>query len=104
MTFTGRLNAAAKSKPIQPRPRLCGSAIGPIVHDRARDSRSTATSYFQSPASSLTPADHLPRRQRRPGIDVPLLLLAGGEDLDVGAADVDDQDIHGKARFIAIEF
>src|SRR5262249_11967097 len=27
-TFTGRPNAAAKSNPTQPRPRLCGSAIG----------------------------------------------------------------------------
>jgi hypothetical protein len=28
ITFTGRANALSKSKPTQPRPKLCGSAIG----------------------------------------------------------------------------
>jgi hypothetical protein len=56
---------------------------------------------FPVVGESLDARDHLSRRHRRSGLDFVLLLFAVGENLDVGAADVDGQDIHGNA---SIEF
>src|SRR5215467_5968566 len=52
-TFTGRRNAAAKSNPTQPRPRLCGSAIGQPCRTGPGYPIDT-TSYVQPRASFLT--------------------------------------------------
>src|SRR6266446_1165614 len=53
MTFTGQPNAAAKSNPTHPRPRLRGSATGRPWRTGPGYPIDT-TSYFQSPASFLT--------------------------------------------------
>src|SRR5215471_21144550 len=54
MTLTGRPNAAAKSKPTHPRPRLYGSAIGQPCRIGPGYPIDT-TSYVQPRASFLTP-------------------------------------------------
>src|SRR5262252_3181918 len=54
MTLTGRPNAAAKSKPTHPRPRLYGSAIGQPCRIGPGYPIDT-TSYVQSRASFFTP-------------------------------------------------
>src|SRR5215467_4676795 len=53
-TFTGRPNAAAKSNPTHPRPRLCGSAIGQPCRTGPGYPIDT-TSYVQPRASFFTP-------------------------------------------------
>ena len=72
------------------------------MHDRARIA-DRQDIVFPVAGEFLDARDHLLRRHRRSGLDFTLLLLAVGEDLDVGTADVDDQNIHGKAYF-SIEF
>src|SRR5262249_20609314 len=54
MSLTGRPNAAAKSNPTHPRPRLCGSAIGQPCRTGPGYPMDT-TSYVQPPASFFTP-------------------------------------------------
>jgi hypothetical protein len=47
------------------------------------------------PGECLDSSDHLFSRQRRPRGKPPRFVLSGGEDLDVGPADINNQHIHG---------
>src|SRR5262245_36742425 len=55
MTFTGQANASAKSKPIQPVPRLTGSDTT-RPRTTGAGTPSDTTSYSQSAVSFFTPA------------------------------------------------
>jgi hypothetical protein len=63
------------------------------MHDRARISNRHHV-IFPAIGQFLDARNHLPGRQGRPGVNFSFVFFAGGEDLDVGAAHVDDQDIH----------
>ena len=67
-TLTRCLNAASKSNPTQPRPRLCGSANGRFRTYRFRGSQWTSRHTASPLASFRDSGDHLLRRHA-PGPD-----------------------------------
>jgi hypothetical protein len=95
ITFTGRLNRGeVESHPAAAQIVRFGGRV--IVHHRARIADRHHV-VFPVLRKLLDVPHHLSCRHRRSGIDFPPFALAAGEDLDVGAADVDGQDIHGSA-------
>src|SRR5262249_4509375 len=48
-----------------------------------------------SPRQFANICNHLLGRHRRSGWDFPWLMLGAGQNLDVRAADIDDEDLHG---------
>ena len=65
----------------------------PVMHNRARIANRDEV-IFPAIGQLFDARYHLPGRQGRPGVNFSFLFFAGGKDLDVGAAHVDDQYIH----------
>ena len=84
---------AAKSNPTHPRPRLCGSAIG---RPWSTGAGIADRHHVVLPVSGelLDAGDHLLGVSVGPDGNCSALVLSGGEDLDVGSADIDDQHLH----------
>src|SRR5262245_24582316 len=97
MTLTGHLKAASKSNPTQPEPAR--AEVPRFGHPVPLEYRPRVTNRDHVirplPGKFLDSGNHLFGLQLWPGGKFSRFVLSGGEDLDGGPANINNQHVHG---------